>query len=109
MRWIAILYGRTPLSLGATGGVHTPEDAIKLLLAGADVVHLCSLLLEQGPRAIADILHGIEAWMEEKGFETLDEFRGRVSQLSVADPSEFERVNYVHILDSFSLSPGVRG
>jgi len=109
MRWIAILYGRTPLSLGATGGVHTPEDAIKLLLAGADVVHLCSLLLEQGPRAIADILSGIETWMEEKGFESVDEFRGRVSQLSVADPSEFERVNYVHILDSFSLSPGVRG
>lgn len=109
MRWIAILHGRTALSLGATGGVHTPEDAVKLLLAGADVVHLCSLLLEQGPRAIADIVSGVEAWMEEKGFESVEEFRGRVSQLSVADPSEFERVNYVHILDSFSLSPGVLG
>ena len=108
MRWIAILYGRTSLSLGATGGVHTPEDAIKLLLAGADVVHLCSLLLEQGPRAIGTILSGIEAWMEEKGFESLEEVRGRVSQIGVADPSEFERVNYVHILDSFSLGPGVR-
>jgi len=109
MRWIAILYGRTSLSLGATGGVHTPEDAIKLLLAGADVVHLCSLLLEQGPRALASILAGIEAWMEEKGFESIEEVRGRVSQIGVADPSEFERVNYVHILDSFSLGPGVRG
>jgi dihydroorotate dehydrogenase (fumarate) len=109
MRWIAILYGRTALSLGATGGVHTPEDAIKLLLAGADVVHLCSLLLEQGPKAIASILSGIEAWMEEKGFENIEEVRGRVSQIGVADPSEFERVNYVHILDSFSLGPGVRG
>jgi dihydroorotate dehydrogenase (fumarate) len=108
MRWIAILRGRTDLSLGATGGVHTPEDAIKLLLAGSDVVHLCSLLLEQGPSAIADILKGIETWMEEKGFESVDEFRGQMSQASVADPSEFERVNYVHILDSFSLSSGVR-
>ena len=89
--------------------MHTPEDAIKLLLAGADVVHLCSLLLEQGPRAIGTILSGIEAWMEEKGFESLEEVRGRVSQIGVADPSEFERVNYVHILDSFSLGPGVRG
>ncbi|MCU7906828.1 MAG: dihydroorotate dehydrogenase-like protein [Candidatus Thiodiazotropha sp. (ex Epidulcina cf. delphinae)] len=109
MRWIAILYGRTELSLGATGGVHTPEDAIKLLLAGADAVHLCSLLLEQGPRAIATILSGIETWMEEKEFEAIEEVRGRLSQINVADPSEFERVNYVHILDSFSLKPGGRG
>ncbi len=108
MRWIAILYGRTSLSLGATGGVHTTEDAIKLLLAGADVVHLCSLLLEQGPRAVGPILQGIEEWMEEKGFESLDDVRGRVSQISVSDPSEFERSNYVHILDSFHMSPGVR-
>jgi dihydroorotate dehydrogenase (fumarate) len=108
MRWIAILYGRTSLSLGATGGIHTTEDAIKLLLAGADVVHLCSLLLEQGPKAIEPILSGIEEWMEEKGFEALEDVRGRVSQISVADPSEFERSNYVHILDSFRMSPGVR-
>ncbi|MCU7841794.1 MAG: dihydroorotate dehydrogenase-like protein [Candidatus Thiodiazotropha sp. (ex Troendleina suluensis)] len=109
MRWIAILHGRTKLSLGATGGVHNQDDAIKLLLAGADVVHLCSLLLEQGPQAIASIITGIEAWMEEKGFETVEEFRGRVSQISVTDPTEFERVNYVNILDSFSVGPGVRG
>ena len=109
MRWIAILHGRTALSLGATGGVHTPEDAIKLLLAGADVVHLCSLLLEQGPQALTRILTGIESWMEQQGFESVEDFRGRLSQRSVADPSEFERVNYVHILDSFTLGPGVRG
>ncbi|MES9946793.1 MAG: dihydroorotate dehydrogenase-like protein [Candidatus Thiodiazotropha sp.] len=109
MRWIAILHGRTLLSLGATGGVHTPEDAIKLLLAGADVVHLCSLLLEQGPKAIQPIIAGIEAWMEEQGFESVEEFRGRVSQISVADPSAFERINYVNIIDGFTVSPGVRG
>ncbi|MES9976128.1 MAG: dihydroorotate dehydrogenase-like protein, partial [Candidatus Thiodiazotropha sp.] len=109
MRWIAILHGRTQLSLGATGGVHTSEDAIKLLLAGADVVHLCSLLLEQGPGAIQPIISGIEAWMEEQGFESIGEFRGRVSQISVADPSAFERINYVNIIDSFRVSPGVRG
>jgi dihydroorotate dehydrogenase (fumarate) len=109
MRWIAILHGRTQLSLGATGGVHTPEDAIKLLLAGADVVHLCSLLLEQGPRAIKHIISGIETWMEEQGFESIEAFRGRVSQISVADPSAFERVNYVNIIDSFTINPGVHG
>lgn len=108
MRWIAILYGRTSLSLGATGGVHTTEDAIKLLLAGADVVHLCSLLLELGPTALGPILHGIEGWMEEMGFESINDVRGRVSQISVVDPTEFERTNYVHILDSFRMGPGVR-
>jgi dihydroorotate dehydrogenase (fumarate) len=109
MRWIAILHGRTGLTLSATGGVHTAEDAIKLLLAGADVVHLCSLLLEQGPQALGRVLTGIKTWMDEQGFASVEEFRGRLSQCSVADPSEFERVNYVHILDSFSLSPGVWG
>jgi dihydroorotate dehydrogenase (fumarate) len=107
MRWIAILHGRTTLSLGATGGVHTAEDAIKLLLAEADVVHLCSLLLEQGPSALDRVLTGIKAWMEEKGFASIDEVRGRVSQISVPHPAEFERANYVHILDSFRSGPGV--
>jgi dihydroorotate dehydrogenase (fumarate) len=107
MRWIALLYGRTGLSLGATGGVHTAEDAIKLLLAGTDVVHLCSVLLSKGTSALGKIKEGVEAWMEEQGFEALDDFRGRVSALSVPNPGEFERANYVNILDSYSFSPGV--
>jgi len=107
MRWIALLYGRTDLSLGATGGVHTPEDAIKLLLTGADVVHLCSALLTKGPAYTARILEGIGDWMDEQGFESVDEFRGRVSALSVPNPAELERANYVNILDSYSFSPGV--
>lgn len=107
MRWIALLYGRTDLSLGATGGVHTAEDAIKLLLAGADVVHLCSALLSRGPAYLGQVLTGITDWMDEQGFESLDEFRGRVSALSVPNPAEFERANYVNIIDSYSFSPGV--
>ncbi|NCA69223.1 MAG: dihydroorotate dehydrogenase-like protein [Sphingobacteriia bacterium] len=108
MRWIAILHGRFEgLSLGATGGVHTPADAIKLLLAGADVVHLCSVLLAKGPAYLARILAGIEGWMEEQGFESVDDFRGRVSAQSVPNPAEFERVNYVNVIDSYSTSPGV--
>jgi dihydroorotate dehydrogenase (fumarate) len=107
MRWIAILYGRTGLSLGATGGVHTPEDAIKLLLAGADVVHLCSALLAKGPAHLGHVLTGLKDWMDEQGFESVDELRGRVSALSVPNPAELERANYVNILDSYSFSPGV--
>jgi dihydroorotate dehydrogenase (fumarate) len=107
MRWIALLFGRTGLSLGATGGVHTAEDAVKLLLAGTDVVHLCSVLLARGPAALGKIREGVEEWMEEQGFESLDDFRGRVSALAVPNPAEFERANYVNILDSYSFSPGV--
>jgi dihydroorotate dehydrogenase (fumarate) len=107
MRWIALLYGRTGLSLGATGGIHSPEDAIKLLLAGADVVHLCSVLLTKGPGHLRHILNGVEDWMEEQGFETVEEMRGRVSALAVPNPAEFERANYVNILDSYSFSRGV--
>ncbi|AGA90197.1 dihydroorotate dehydrogenase [Thioflavicoccus mobilis 8321] len=107
MRWIAILYGRTGLSLGATGGVHTAADAIKLLLAGADVVHLCSALLTKGPAHIANVRAGIEAWMGQQDFSSVDDFRGRVSALTVADPAQLERANYVNILDSYSFSSGV--
>jgi dihydroorotate dehydrogenase (fumarate) len=107
MRWIALLYGRTEVSLGATSGIHTPEDAIKLLLAGADVVHMCSALLTRGPSYLKHILEGLTDWMEEQGFESVNDFRGRVSALSIANPAEFERANYVHVLDSYSFSPGV--
>lgn len=108
MRWIAILHGRIEgLSLGATGGVHTSEDAIKLLLAGADVVHLCNVLLHKGPAYISLILRGIEDWMEEQGFESVADFRGRVSALSVPNPAELERANYINVLDSYSVSSGV--
>jgi dihydroorotate dehydrogenase (fumarate) len=109
MRWIALLYGRIKgLSLGATGGIHTPADAIKLLLAGADVVHLCSVLLEKGPSYTALILSGIVDWMHEQGFESIEDFRGRVSALTVQNPAEFERANYISILDGYSSAAGVR-
>jgi dihydroorotate dehydrogenase (fumarate) len=107
MRWIAILFGRTNLSLSATGGVHTAEDAIKLLLAGADVVHLCSSLLTRGIRHLISIQQGVEQWMEDQGFESISDVRGRVSQLMVADPSEFARANYMKVLNSYTPGAGV--
>jgi dihydroorotate dehydrogenase (fumarate) len=108
MRWIAILYGRIDaLSLGATGGIHTADDAIKLLLAGADVVHLCSTLLRHGTGQVTQILNGLTDWMVDQGFESLDDVRGRVSALSVPNPAEFERANYVNIIDGYTFAPGV--
>jgi len=108
MRWIAILHGRVGLSLGATGGIHTAEDAVKLLLAGATVVHLCTALLQRGPEHLRAVLAGISAWMEEQGFASIDEVRGRLSQAAVSDPAEFERAQYIQVLDTYSFRPGVR-
>jgi len=107
MRWTAMLHGRVECSLSATGGVHETEDALKLLLAGADVVHLCTALLQRGPAHLGKVLAGITDWMEEHGFESADDFRGRLSQLNVQDPAEFERLNYIRVLDSYSFRPGV--
>ncbi len=105
MRWTAMLHGRVECSLGATGGIHEVEDALKLLLAGADVVHLCTALLQRGPAHLGTILAGIRQWMEEHGFESLDDFRGRLSQINVQDPAEFERLNYIRVLDGYSFRP----
>jgi dihydroorotate dehydrogenase (fumarate) len=102
MRWIAILHGRVDCSLGATGGVHSGEDAVKLLLAGSDVVHLCYALLEHGPQRLSKVIDEMEAWMGRHGFERLSDFRGRLSQANVLDPSDYERLNYIRVLDSYS-------
>lgn len=108
MRWIAILYGRVGLSLAATGGIHSARDALKMLLAGADVTHLCSTLISHGPQRLAQIKSGMEAWMEEQGFDSISELKGRVSQQHAADPAAFERANYLWVLDNYSPGAGVR-
>lgn len=107
MRWIAMLHGRVDCSVGATGGVHSGEDALKLLLAGADVVHLCYALLQQGPQHLAKVIGEVTDWMEQQGFGQLADFRGRLSQASVLDPSEYERLNYIRLLEGHSSPDGV--
>ncbi len=109
MRWIAILFGQTKLTLAATGGVHDHNDAIKMLLAGADVVHLCSTLLQNGPQHLAKILHGMEQWMEESPYETVDQLKGVLSQ-SHADKisaSAYARANYLQLLDNYTAGMGM--
>ncbi len=98
MRWIAILHSRVECSLGATGGVYNAEDAIKLLLAGTDVVHLCHALLQNGPAVLGTVISDTEKWMEQQGFEQIADFRGRLSQANVLDPSDYERLNYIRAI-----------
>jgi dihydroorotate dehydrogenase (fumarate) len=107
IRWLAVMYGRVNLSLAATGGFHQTEDVVKALLAGADVVHLCSVLLERGIGSLTEILQGLEQWLAEHEYESVQQLKGSVSQQHAIDPTAYERANYVHVLDSYSHPSGV--
>jgi dihydroorotate dehydrogenase (fumarate) len=101
MRWIAILSGNVKASLAATGGIHTAEDAIKMLLVGADVTMMCSALLKNGPAYVAEVLQNMERWLVEREYLSLQQLKGSMSQRSIADPSAFERANYMKALNSY--------
>jgi len=107
IRWTALLYGRTQLSLAVTGGFHETPDVVKALLAGADVVHLCSVLLKQGVGRLTEILTELEQWLVDHEYESISQLKGSVSQQHAIDPSAYERANYVQVLDSYSHAPGV--
>jgi len=102
LRWIAILYKRIRASLAATTGVATAHDVLKLVMAGADVTQLCSVLLRKGPGELRVILNELTAWMQEHEYESLAEMKGSMSQCAVADPAAFERANYLRILAGYA-------
>ncbi len=101
MRWIAVLRSQLATSLAATSGVHTPEDALKLLMAGADVTMLCSTLLAQGPRRLAEIRAGLVHWATEHGYESVAQMKGSMSYASCPIPGLYERANYMKVLQSW--------
>ena len=101
LRWIAILYSRLKCSFAATSGVYTPEDAIKLLMVGSDVVMMCSALLKNGPRYLKSVLDGIDKWMFEHEYTSVQQMKGSMSQKSILDPAAFERANYMKALNRF--------
>ncbi len=102
LRWIAILYGKLQADLALTTGVHTAEDALKAIMAGASVAMTTSALLKQGPGVISAILNGMEAWMTEHDYESIQQMKGSMSQGAVAEPAAFERANYMKELGSYN-------
>ena len=102
LRWIAMLYGHVKGSLAATSGVHTWEDAVKLLLAGADVTMMASALFKFGPEHLASVLEGLQRWLDEHEYTSVEQMKGSVSQVNVADPVAFARSNYMQMLVSFT-------
>ena len=99
--WIAVLHGRIKASLGATRGVHSAEEVLKYLMAGADVVFTTSALLQKGPQFSNTLVEDMAAWMERHRYESVTQMKGSMSQLKVADPTAFERANYIRILESY--------
>lgn len=102
LRWVAIMAGKVEADLAATTGVHAPADVVKLILAGADVTMMTSALLRHGPGQLTVVRDGVERWFSERGYESLDQARGSVSQASVPDPVAFERSNYMKALTSYA-------
>ena len=106
LRWVAILYGRVRASLAASSGIHTTEDVVKVLLAGADVAMLASALLERGPEHLRSLEQGLREWISEREYASVAQLRGSVSQRAVRDPAAFERGNYMKTLRSYASRYG---
>ena len=102
MHWIALMREHTEISLAATGGIHDVQSVIKLLLVGADVTHLCSVLLKQGPDVVKVIIDNLAQWMDENDYESVAQLKGSLSQGKAINPIAFERVNYLEVLQGFS-------
>lgn len=102
--WTAILRDRVDASLAATTGIHAHTDALKLLLAGADVVMTTSALLRRGPRHVTTMVDGIRGWAAERDYASIRQLTGSVSQAAVSDPAAFERANYLEALTRFASS-----
>jgi dihydroorotate dehydrogenase (fumarate) len=105
LRWTAILYGRIKADLAITSGVHTSEDVLKAVMAGASVSMMASELLKKGLGRIPTILAELEKWMEEHEYTSIQQMKGSLSQKSVKEPAAFERANYMKALNSFKSLP----
>jgi dihydroorotate dehydrogenase (fumarate) len=104
IHWAAILYGKIAADIAITGGVHTPEDVIKSMMAGAKVAMATSALLEQGVDYITVLLTGVQKWMEDHGYESIHQMQGSMSQKNVPQPAAFERGNYMKVLSSYAVT-----
>lgn len=103
LRWIAILYSRLPVDFALTSGVHTAEDAIKGVMAGASITMMASELLQNGIGRLAAIKADMHRWLEEHEYESVTQMRGSMSQKSVAFPAAFERAHYMRALTGYEL------
>lgn len=105
LRWVAILFGRVDVDFAITSGVHTFEDALKGLMAGANVMMMTSEILKRGFNRFGDMNEAMSFWMEERGYESVAQMRGSMSQQHIGQPAAFERANYMKVLQSWRQDP----
>jgi dihydroorotate dehydrogenase (fumarate) len=101
LRWLALLSGRTALSLAVSGGVHTSLDAVKAVMTGAHGVQMVSALLKRGPGYLREVLAGFSAWLEQHEYESVAQITGSMSLSRCPEPAAYERANYMSLLQSF--------
>ena len=102
LHWLALLHGRVRPSLAVSGGVATPDDGIKALLAGADAVQMVSALLRHGPGHVAAMRQALERWLEFQCIDAVSQMVGRASLQVSPDPASFERAHYIRTLQSWT-------
>jgi dihydroorotate dehydrogenase (fumarate) len=101
LRWLAILYGRIKADLAATSGIYTARDVLKMLMVGADVTMLCSVLLSKGLTVIGEIETEMCEWLSEHDYQSVRQLQGSMSQKNCADPAAYERAQYMRAIMSY--------
>jgi dihydroorotate dehydrogenase (fumarate) len=102
LRWVAILFGHIKADMAVTGGVHTAEDALKSIMAGAKVAMMTSALLKNGIEHLKTVHEGVANWLDKHEYESVKQMQGTLSQWTVKDPAAFERANYMKVLHSYT-------
>ena len=105
LRWISILHGKVDADLALTSGVHTAQDVLKAMMAGAKVAMTASMVLHDGYESVTTVLDNLTTWIVEHEYESIKQMQGSMSQQSVAEPAAFERSNYIQILSGFRDLP----
>ncbi len=108
LHWVAILFGKIKADMAITGGVHTAEDVIKAMMAGARVAMMTSVLLELGVDYLKTLYADLVQWLQEHEYDSIQQMQGSMSQKSVSNPAAFERANYLKVLSSYTLRAHVR-
>jgi dihydroorotate dehydrogenase (fumarate) len=103
LRWVAILYGQVDASLALTTGVHSGEDVLKAVMAGADIANVCSVLLKEGVGKVGELVQDLETQMKKNGFDSIESIKGTLSLENYAEPAAFERASYLKMLNEYRL------
>ena len=105
LHWVGVVFGHIRADMAITGGVHSAQDVLKSIMAGARVAMMTSALLQNGVEHLDTVRAGIVQWMEEHEYQSINQMCGSMSQKNVPDPATYERTNYMRVLSSYTIRP----